>query len=118
MNTQTCDNCGSSKQENEKIIETLDMYKKQLNKLQSQIDHLNKSLLITQQDVSEFKLRLQLAGEEYKKLYIDKMQTEKKYQRLLKKCQSKKNGKVNCMEFDLLEELEPFPPFPLAFPPK
>lgn len=117
----TCAKCVELKQQNENLTHSLQHYDTAMQKYDSDIKHLKydiellkRSLTLTQTNVNDFKDRLQEAGEEFKKLYLEKTRIEKKYNKLVKKCQSKKNTENTSTEFDFLDELEPFPAFPFS----
>lgn len=89
----------------------------QISELKSEIESLKEMLCVTQKDVADLKVRMDVANEEYKKLYAEKARTEKKYEKLVKKCQGnkgKRNSESSCdLSSDYLGELDPLPPFPI-----
>lgn len=118
---ETCTECTKLKQNNEFLQSTvlnfnsaLQKYDSRISDLRKDIESLKSLLSVTQDDVSDFKVRLKMAGDEFKKLYIEKSRTEKKYEKLVKKCRTKKGTETSQREYDFLDELEPFPvlPFP------
>lgn len=120
-NDSQCTECTKLKKQNELLQTTiknfnhsLQKYDTQILDLRNEIENLKTLLNVTQDDVSEFKLRLKMAGEEFKKLYLEKIHVEKKYDKLIKKCKARKGKQVNRSQpdYDFLDELEPFPVFP------
>lgn len=97
--------CGSCEVSNER----LEAYRKDVQILEKKVEELSKSLTESEKSTAKYKLRLQMAEEAYKKLYMEKVRAERKYEKLAKKCQAKKS----LGEVDVLGELEPLPPMPI-----
>lgn len=87
----------------------------QISDLKSEIENLKDMLRLTQNDVSDLKTRMDVANDEYKKLFAEKTRVEKKYDKLVKKCQAKAKKPLdsNDLSQDYLGELDPLPPFPI-----
>ncbi|GLV34502.1 hypothetical protein CBL_09750 [Carabus blaptoides fortunei] len=90
----------------------------QMKDLQSEVDSLKSVLQVTQNDVADLKLRMDMANDEYRKLYAEKTRTERKYEKLVTKCQVRVSQKktmdsTSDTSCDFIGELEPLPPFPL-----
>lgn len=121
IDRNACTECTSLRKQNEmlqstifNINTTMSKYDSQISDLRKSIENIKSLLSITQDDVFDFKTRLKTAGEEFKKIYLEKARTVKKYEKLVRKCQSKKNSDSSPSDFDNLDEFEPFPalPFP------
>ncbi|KAG5885492.1 hypothetical protein JTB14_013510 [Gonioctena quinquepunctata] len=91
--------------------EPIKNYDEDIRQLQKITDTLKLDLVSQQQEIDSLKSKIIEAGEEYKKIYLEKYKIEKKYEQLKSKKESDSKRTVDLLTFDI-DELKSIPPFP------
>ncbi|KAJ8933833.1 hypothetical protein NQ314_013755 [Rhamnusium bicolor] len=88
-------------------------YDADISELKQVMDNLKASLSVQQNDINMLKLKITEGGEEYKKLYLDKVKIEKKYDKLKTKMEEAAKPVSEMVNFDI-GDLKSIPPFPFS----
>ncbi|XP_023020108.1 uncharacterized protein [Leptinotarsa decemlineata] len=88
-------------------------YDKDIKQLYEITDRLNTALKLQDQEISTLKMKIKEAGEEYKKIYLEKYKMEKKYEQLKSKKECEYLRTADLLTFDI-DELKSIPPFPFS----
>lgn len=93
--------------------QSLKNYDSEIVELRKITDNLKESLNHQQKEINSLKIKITDGGEEYKKLYLEKVRIEKKYDKLKNKMDD--NGKriPEIFNFDI-GDLKSIPPFPFS----
>lgn len=88
-------------------------YDSDISDLRKITDSLKEALAQQQREINMLKVKITNGGEEYRKLYLEKVKVEKKYDKLKNKVED--NGKIvsDAVNFDI-GDLKSIPPFPFS----
>lgn len=88
-------------------------YDSDISDLRKITDSLKEALAQQQREINMLKVKITEGGEEYRKLYLEKVKIEKKYDKLRNKMEDSGKTVSEAVNFDI-GDLKSIPPFPFS----
>ncbi|XP_018561829.1 calcium-binding and coiled-coil domain-containing protein 2 [Anoplophora glabripennis] len=88
-------------------------YDSEISDLRKITDSLKEALAQQQKEINMLKVKITNGGEEYRKLYLEKVKVEKKYDKLRNKMEDTGKTVSEAVNFDI-GDLKSIPPFPFS----
>lgn len=93
--------------------QSLKNYDSEIMELKKITDNLKEAQAHQQKEINMLKIKITNGGEEYKKLYLEKVKIEKKYDKLKNKMEDNGKNDPEILNFDI-GDLKSIPPFPFS----